>query len=135
MEYKDFCESIAKRAGAIIKENFSKPMDKEWKSDDTPVTVTDTRTITGPPELVLPPPQQITPSSSEQSLDVTSETLEDNEPSLVYEKEEEPENKIIRTIKTVDDSKGLPLLAGIAEEEDDSKKSESDIKKVTTDNK
>jgi DNA-directed RNA polymerase II subunit RPB2 len=99
------------------------------------VTVTDTRTITGPPELVLPPPQQITPSSSEQSLDVTSETLEDNEPSLVYEKEEEPENKIIRTIKTVDDSKGLPLLAGIAEEEDDSKKSESDIKKVTTDNK
>lgn len=40
-EYKQFAESFARRAGAIIKENFTLGMAKEWKSDNTPVTETD----------------------------------------------------------------------------------------------
>jgi len=41
MSYKAFCEKIAKESGKIIKENFSRPMQKEWKEDATPVTITD----------------------------------------------------------------------------------------------
>ena len=56
--------------------------------------------------------------------------------SLVQETDKEsdqgPENKIIRTVKKIDDNKGLSLLAGIEEDQDDSKKSESDTKSVTT---
>jgi len=41
MTYKDFCEDLARKAGAIMKNNFSKPMEKEWKADNSPVTITD----------------------------------------------------------------------------------------------
>jgi fructose-1,6-bisphosphatase/inositol monophosphatase family enzyme len=40
-QYKQFAEDFARRAGAIIKENFSLGMAKEWKADNTPVTETD----------------------------------------------------------------------------------------------
>ncbi|MBT4446892.1 inositol monophosphatase [archaeon] len=41
MKYQTFCISIANKAGSIIKKNFNQPMDKEWKKDETPVTITD----------------------------------------------------------------------------------------------
>ncbi len=40
-DYRQFAEDFAYTAGKIIKENFSLGMAKEWKSDNTPVTVTD----------------------------------------------------------------------------------------------
>ncbi len=41
MEYKQFSEDFARRAGAIIKKNFMLGMEKKWKSDNSPVTETD----------------------------------------------------------------------------------------------
>lgn len=41
MTYRAFAEQTAYKAGAIIKEHFCLGMDKEWKSDNTPVTKTD----------------------------------------------------------------------------------------------
>ena len=43
MEYKEFCESLAREAGKIMKEVFTLSVDKEWKEDNTPVTVADTK--------------------------------------------------------------------------------------------
>lgn len=40
--FKEFAEAFAKKAGHIMKENFSLGMTKKWKSDNTPLTVTDT---------------------------------------------------------------------------------------------
>ena len=40
--YKDFAVDLARKAGEIMKNNFSLGMKKEWKSDNTPLTVTDT---------------------------------------------------------------------------------------------
>ena len=116
------------------------------------VTVTDTRTVTGPPELVLPAaatqvksyvPQQREEQASILPIDTSLGGLSDenedpwgDNSSLVQETDKEsdqgPENKIIRTVKKIDDNKGLSLLAGIEEDQDDSKKSESDTKSVTT---
>ncbi|MBX9765127.1 inositol monophosphatase [Patescibacteria group bacterium] len=36
-----FAEQLAKEAGAIIRQNFSLGMRREWKSDNTPLTATD----------------------------------------------------------------------------------------------
>lgn len=41
MEHKEFALDFAKRAGIIIKDNFSLGMKRDWKSDNTPVTITD----------------------------------------------------------------------------------------------
>jgi len=41
MKEKEFALLMAKKAGKIIKKNFAMGMEKEWKSDNTPVTVTD----------------------------------------------------------------------------------------------
>jgi len=41
MTYKDFAISLAKRAGKIMRANFKMGMKKQWKSDSSPVTVTD----------------------------------------------------------------------------------------------
>jgi len=41
MEYKDFALETAKKAGKIIKANFSLGMKKEWKDNKTPITETD----------------------------------------------------------------------------------------------
>jgi fructose-1,6-bisphosphatase/inositol monophosphatase family enzyme len=43
MTYKNFALSIAKQAGKVIRTNFNMGMKKKWKSNDTPVTVTDTK--------------------------------------------------------------------------------------------
>ncbi len=43
MTYKKFATDLAKQAGAIIRKNFKHGMQKDWKSNDTPVTVTDTK--------------------------------------------------------------------------------------------
>lgn len=40
-EFKIFAEHFAKRAGNIMRENFSLGMKKEWKADNSPVTETD----------------------------------------------------------------------------------------------
>lgn len=40
-EYLELAKNIAREAGAIIKQNFSLGMSKEWKDDNTPVTKTD----------------------------------------------------------------------------------------------
>lgn len=40
-EYQKFAKDFAYRAGKIIRDNFNLKMDKEWKSDNTPVTETD----------------------------------------------------------------------------------------------
>jgi myo-inositol-1(or 4)-monophosphatase len=42
MPYKDFVLDLAMKAGAIMRANFSLGMKKDWKEDDTPLTVTDT---------------------------------------------------------------------------------------------
>ena len=39
--YKDFAVVLALQAGKIIKDNFIKGVSKEWKKDDTPITVVD----------------------------------------------------------------------------------------------
>lgn len=39
--HRSFAVSLALRAGAIMKKNFTIGMRKEWKSDDTPLTKTD----------------------------------------------------------------------------------------------
>lgn len=41
-EYLEFARKIAKQSGEIMRNNFELGMQKEWKSDDTPLTVTDT---------------------------------------------------------------------------------------------
>ena len=43
MTYKNFSITLAKQAGAIICKNFKIGMEKDWKSNDTPVTITDTK--------------------------------------------------------------------------------------------
>lgn len=41
-DHKEFAIDLAKKAGAVIRANFSLGMKKEWKEDKTPLTVTDT---------------------------------------------------------------------------------------------
>lgn len=41
--YKDFAEDIANKAGNIMRANFSLEMKKDWKEDNSPLTVTDTK--------------------------------------------------------------------------------------------
>lgn len=41
-DYKDFSIDLARKAGKIMKNNFSLGMKKEWKTDGTPLTITDT---------------------------------------------------------------------------------------------
>lgn len=41
MTYEQFAKDLARKAGAIIKKNFSLGMKKEWKEDFSPVTATD----------------------------------------------------------------------------------------------
>jgi len=41
MNHRQLAESISKKAGKIIKRNFSLGMKKAWKNDNTPITVTD----------------------------------------------------------------------------------------------
>jgi len=43
MERKSFAINLAKKAGEIMRDNFTLGMKKEWKSDNTPVTETDIR--------------------------------------------------------------------------------------------
>ncbi len=40
-DYKKFAENLARQSGKIIRKNFSLGMEKKWKKDITPVTVTD----------------------------------------------------------------------------------------------
>jgi len=42
MEYKSFVIDLAERAGEIMRANFSLGMKKDWKADNTPLTITDT---------------------------------------------------------------------------------------------
>ncbi len=42
MPYKDFVLGLAAKAGKVMLANFSLGMKKDWKEDDTPLTVTDT---------------------------------------------------------------------------------------------
>jgi fructose-1,6-bisphosphatase/inositol monophosphatase family enzyme len=42
MKEKELALTLAKQAGKIIKDNFSLGMKKEWKEDNTPLTITDT---------------------------------------------------------------------------------------------
>ncbi len=41
MDTKEFALGLARRAGALIRQNFMLGMKKEWKEDDSPVTRTD----------------------------------------------------------------------------------------------
>jgi len=41
MTHKDFALRLARRAGDIMRKNFTLGMKKEWKEDDTPITATD----------------------------------------------------------------------------------------------
>lgn len=42
-KYKNFAINIAKQSGDIMKDNFMSGIGKEWKSDNTPVTIVDTQ--------------------------------------------------------------------------------------------
>ncbi|MBI4089788.1 MAG: inositol monophosphatase [Candidatus Kerfeldbacteria bacterium] len=41
-QYRDFAITLAKQAGAIMRQNFTLGMKREWKGDGTPLTATDT---------------------------------------------------------------------------------------------
>lgn len=41
MTHKEFAISLAKKAGKIMRANFGLAMKREWKADNTPVTITD----------------------------------------------------------------------------------------------
>ena len=41
MNYKDFAITLAKTAGKSIRQNFTLGIEKEWKADNSPVTITD----------------------------------------------------------------------------------------------
>jgi DNA-directed RNA polymerase II subunit RPB2 len=128
------------------------------------VTVTETRTITGPPELVLPPAQtgfksyvpptttEVTPDSfsgeynpvSRPAQAMIQETVAKDDDDIDYERgtgsgsgsgseENTMENKVLRTIKKVDDSKGISLLKPIKEEEDKTSIVGENTKHVKTD--
>jgi len=56
----DFAISMAREAGALMKQNFSLGMKKEWKDDHTPLTATDTKINA----LVLEAVQSTYPSHS-----------------------------------------------------------------------
>ena len=43
MNFIQFAESIARESGAIIRQNFSLGMTREWKGDGSPLTETDRR--------------------------------------------------------------------------------------------
>ena len=138
------------------------PNSPAYDPNQPSVTVTDTRTVTGPPELVLPPPQQgfrayEVPTSTtlqEGFADDSQVPVHTNRPSgwtpetdddspINYEREGSKEvddkgnlkNKVIRTIKEVDDSgKGtMPLLATVIDEKE--KESILDTKTVSTTDK
>jgi len=113
------------------------------------VTVTDTRTVTGPPELVLSQQQGFrtynVPDDEEnfeeyqhmtQANRPTGWAPKDDDSPVNYERESEVdevmENKVIRTIKEVNDSDNgtMPLLATVVDEEE--KESILDTKKVKT---
>ena len=161
--------------------SFDSPPPPSPSDNITPskgVTVTETRTITGPPELVLPPAQsgfrsynpvqqqaniktpenpdsfELQPGernvfSNEERLrmyrDDAEKLPDDSDDDMDYERgsgsgsgskeENKMENKVLRTIKEVDDSKGLSLLKTIKDE--DSKSSvtgnDSQTKNVKTD--
>src|SRR3989338_9591130 len=42
-ESLDFAAGLAREAGEIMRQNFALGMKKEWKEDDSPITVTDIR--------------------------------------------------------------------------------------------
>ena len=155
--------------------SFDSPPPPPSPSDNIPpskgVTVTETRTITGPPELVLPPaqtgfrsyvpPQQttITPetpdslqdqpgdrnvfSNEERQRMMRDDPDDDPDDNLDYERgsgsgskaENEMENKVIRRIKTVDDSTQgtTPLLGTIQDEQDKTSVVDDKTKNVKTD--
>lgn len=58
--YKTFVTTLAKKSGEIIKKNFTLGMQKEWKDDHSPLTVTDTEIN----ELVLTTIQKTFPHHS-----------------------------------------------------------------------
>ena len=137
------------------------PTSPDYDPNQPAVTVTDTRTVTGPPELVLPPPQQgfrayNAPVSTEPTHTMqgdfeydsqavaqinrptgwTPET--DDDSPIVYERgkgegsNEAIENNVIRTIKKVDDS-GKDTMPLLATVVDEKEKeSILDTKKVKT---
>jgi myo-inositol-1(or 4)-monophosphatase len=41
-DFKTIAHNLARQAGELMRTNFSRGMTKEWKEDDTPLTVTDT---------------------------------------------------------------------------------------------
>lgn len=41
-DYNKLAVGLAKKAGKLIKQNFTTGMEKQWKADNTPLTVTDT---------------------------------------------------------------------------------------------
>ena len=113
------------------------------------MTVTETKTITGPPELVLPPQdtgfraytapgQQRSMEEEQTPVSFKQETDDEDSPTINYERRSGEgigtiENKVIRRIKEIDDSgKGtMPLLATVVDEE--KKENIIDTKKVSTD--
>ncbi len=154
--------------------SFDSPPPPPSPSDNIPpskgVTVTETRTITGPPELVLPPaqtgfrsyvpPQQTTITETPDSLQdqpgdrnifsneerqrmMRDDPDDDPDDNLDYERgsgsgskaENEMENKVIRRIKTVDDSTQgtTPLLGTIQDEQDKTSVVDDKTKNVKTD--
>ena len=71
--YKDFAIDLAKKAGEIMQANFCLGMEKEWKADETPVTITDKKVN----QLVIDAVAKNFPGhgviGEEQSLHKTSE--------------------------------------------------------------
>lgn len=52
-EYRDVAVDLARQAGEIMRQNFAIGMKKDWKDDNTPLTITDTRINTLVIETIL----------------------------------------------------------------------------------
>lgn len=74
--YKDFALGCARKAGKIMRDNFSLGMKKEWKLDNTPLTITDTKinhfVITSIKEMF---PTHAVLGEEESALDTNSEYI------------------------------------------------------------
>lgn len=106
-----------------------------YDTNNPAVTVTETKTVTGPPEYVLANKQQI---NAPQELEEINEKVNNIDASSIPEQSESAmaaESKVIRRIKEIDDSNKntTPLLANVEQESTDKDDEDAgQTKKVNT---
>ena len=89
-----------------------------YDANNPAVTITETKTVAGPPQFVLPPPSQQMEEQPSEALNTSvNETNMDSTPEE-SEAAMKAEAQVIRKIKEIDDSNKdiTPLLANVEEE-------------------